>query len=65
MVDVREDREVDDPERLVPPSGGSQTLKSSPIRGVITMLPALSETQTGFNEGRRSARPDSRMWWAR
>src|SRR5215203_5625880 len=34
------------PSASSPPSGGVQMTKSSPILGVITMLPALSPTQT-------------------
>ena len=44
-----------------PPPGGFQTLKSSPMRGVITMLPALNPTQTALSDGKRSASPDDRM----
>jgi hypothetical protein len=61
VIEVREDREATTPSALSPPSGGFQTLKSSPMRGVITMLPALNPIQTPLNDGRRSARPDSRM----
>src|SRR5262249_46931683 len=40
--------------------------KYSPIRGVITMLPALTPTQTvSGSEGSRSASPDPRIQWAR
>lgn len=40
--------------------------KYSPIRGVITMLPALTPTQTvSGSEGSRSASPDSRIQWHR
>ena len=36
----------------------------SPIRGVITMLPALTPTQTvSESDGSRSASPDSRIQW--
>ena len=46
--------------------GGFHSTKSSPIRGVITMLPALSPTQTiSRSDGRRSASPDSRIQWHR
>jgi hypothetical protein len=33
--------------------------------GVITMLPALSPTQTAPSDGNISASPDSRIQWAR
>src|SRR6187401_1269292 len=40
--------------------------KSSPIRGVITMLPALTPTHTvSGSVGRRSARPLCRIQWHR
>src|SRR3954451_18456014 len=40
--------------------------KSAPIRGVITMLPALTPTQTvSVIAGSRSASPDSRIQWHR
>ncbi len=40
--------------------------KKSPIRGVITMLPALTPTQVvSGSDGRRSASPDSRIQWHR
>jgi hypothetical protein len=40
--------------------------KDAPIRGVITMLPALTPTQTvAGSEGSRSASPDSRIQWHR
>ena len=43
-----------------------QLTKASPIRGVITMLPALTPTQTvSGREGSRSASPDSRIQWER
>src|SRR3954453_18131078 len=43
-----------------------QWAKSGPIRGVITMLPALTPTQTmSGNDGSRSASPDSRIQWHR
>ena len=39
---------------------------SVPIRGVSTMLPALSPTQTvSGSDGRRSASPDCRIQWHR
>src|SRR3954454_5338349 len=48
------------------PVGGFHPTKSSPIRGVITMLPALSPTQTvSRSDGRRSAGPDSLIQWHR
>ncbi len=45
----------------------SHSTNSGPIRGVITMLPALSPTQTvsSPSDGSRSASPDSRIQWAR
>src|SRR5580765_2062496 len=49
-----------------PPVGGFHPTKVSPILGVITMLPALSPTQTvPSSDGSRSASPDSRMQWHR
>ena len=54
------------PSVLSPPVGDFHPTKSSPIRGVITMLPALSPTQTvSRSDGRRSASPDSRIQWHR
>src|SRR2546430_3569651 len=54
------------PSVLSPPVGGFHPTKSSPIRGVITMLPALSPTQTvSRSDGRRSASPDCRIQWHR
>jgi hypothetical protein len=55
QVQVRGNREVGDSQRSIVPSGHST--KYSPIRGVVTMLPALTPTQTvpGSN-GSRSAR---------
>jgi hypothetical protein len=48
------------------PVGEFQPTKSSPMRGVITMLPALRPTQTvSCSDGMRSARPDSRIQWHR
>ncbi len=45
-----------------PPVGGVQPTKYSPMRGVITMLPALSPTQTvSRSDGKRSASPDCRI----
>ena len=40
-----------------PPVGGFQPTKSSPILGVITMLPALSPTQTVSSIDGRSCQP--------
>src|SRR6185436_11299715 len=49
-----------------PPVGGFQPTKSSPILGVITMLPALSPTQTvSSSDGNRSDSPDCRIQWHR
>src|SRR6476659_6035689 len=49
-----------------PPVGGFQPTKSSPILGVITMLPALSPTQTVLSsDGSTSASPDCRIQWHR
>ena len=54
------------PSVLSLPVGGFHPTKSSPIRGVITMLPALSPTQTvSRSDGRRSASPDCRIQWHR
>src|SRR5438045_3361473 len=53
------------PSASSPPSGGVQMTKSSPILGVITMLPALNPTQTVSSDGKRSANPDSRIQWRR
>src|SRR3954452_6546546 len=53
------------PRASSPPPGGVQMTKSSPILGVITMLPALSPTQTVSSDGKRSANPDSRIQWHR
>src|SRR4051812_37974107 len=65
-VHVRTDREVHDAQRLVAAAGWLPSEKSSPIRGDITMLPALSPTQTiSLSDGRRSASPDSRIQWHR
>ena len=48
------------------PLGGDHCTKSLPMRGVMTMLPALSPTQTvSVSDGMRSARPDSRIQWHR
>src|SRR6266480_1038153 len=53
------------PSASSPPSGGVQRTKSSPILGVITMLPPLSPTQTVSSDGKRSASPDCRIQWHR
>src|SRR3954470_11644909 len=54
------------PSALSPPPGGFQPTKSSPMRGVITMLPALSPAQTvSCSDGKRSASPDCRIQWHR
>src|SRR3954449_12096383 len=54
------------PSVLSSPVGGFHPTKSFPIRGVITMLPALSPTQTvSRSDGRRSASPDCRIQWHR
>src|SRR2546429_505713 len=48
------------------PVGGFQPTKSSPMQGVITMLPPLSPTQTvSRSDGKRSASPDCRIQWHR
>ena len=52
--------------RAVSSPVGSQWTKSVPIRGVITMLPALIPTHTVSGRvGSRSASPDSRIQWHR
>ena len=58
LFQVREDREVDDSERTVAAGGRLQPTKSSPILGVMTMLPALSPTQTvsSSDDGREASR---------
>jgi hypothetical protein len=54
------------PSVLSLPPGGFQSPRSSPILGVITMLPALSPTQTvSRSDGKRSASPDCRIQWHR
>ena len=54
------------PSVLSSPVGGLHWTKSSPILGVITMLPALSPTQTvSLSDGSRSASPDCRIQWHR
>ena len=51
---------------VLSPAGECQLTKSSPIRGVITMLPALTPTQTvSPSDGRRSARPEACSQWHR
>ena len=66
VVQVREDREVDDAQRAVVAGGWPPLDEVLPDRGVITMLPALSPTQTvSSNDGSRSASPDSRIQWHR
>ena len=42
MIHVRKDRKIDDSQRSVTTVGGLQKTKSSPMLGVITMLPALN-----------------------
>ena len=50
------------PRVLTSPVGGLHWMKSSPTSGVITMLPALSPTQTVLaSDGRRSVSPDCRI----
>lgn len=44
MIQMREDREIDQAQSAVASGGGFQPTKSCPMRGVITMLPALSPT---------------------
>ena len=54
------------PNVLSSPVGGLHWMKSSPTSGVITMLPALSPTQTvSLSDGSRSASPDCRIQWHR
>src|SRR4029453_16361940 len=54
------------PNVLSSPVGGLHWTKSSPILGVITLLPALSPTQTvSSSDGSRSASPDCRIQWHR
>src|SRR3954447_4696866 len=54
------------PSASSPPVGGFQPTKSCPMLGVITMLPALSPTQTvSSSDGSRSASPDCRIQWHR
>jgi hypothetical protein len=66
VIQMRKDREVDDAQRRVAPVGRLPPTKSSPMRGVITMLPALSPTQSvSRSDGRSSASPDCRIQWHR
>ena len=67
VIQVREDREVDDSQRFIATAWAASSGRSPPrCRGVITMLPALSPTQTvSRSEGRRSASPDCRIQWHR
>ena len=52
--------------RVLSSGADGHSTKSLPIRGVSTMLPALTPTQTvSASEGRRSASPDSRIQWYR
>jgi len=44
VIHVREDRKTNDSKRFVITRGGLQKTKSSPMLGVITMLPALNPT---------------------
>src|SRR5580765_2120256 len=54
------------PNVLSSPVGGCHSTKSSPILGVITMLPALSPTQTvSGSDGKRPASPDCCIQWQR
>src|SRR3954451_21634854 len=54
------------PNVLSSPVGGLHWTKHSPILGVITMLPALSPTQTvSLSDGSTSASPDWRIQWHR
>ena len=47
-------------------AGEFQLTKSSPMRGVITMLPPLTPDPDGLvSAGKRSGRPDSRIQWHR
>ena len=65
VVEVREDREVDDSQGAVVWCCRPFT-KSSPIRGVITMLPALTPTQTiSGSVARSSASPHCCIQWSR
>jgi hypothetical protein len=48
------------------PLGGFHRTNSSPILGVMTMLPALRPTHTvSLSEGSRSVRPDCSIQWRR
>jgi hypothetical protein len=62
---VREDREFDHSQRFIAAVGRSPDDEVLPDPGVITMLPALSPTQTVSSDGKRSAKPDSRIQWHR
>ena len=54
------------PRVLSSPVGGLHWTNSLPILGVITMLPALSPTQTiSLRDESRSVSPDSRIQWHR
>jgi hypothetical protein len=54
------------PNVLSSPVGGLHWTKSAPILGAITMLPALSPTQTvSFSDGSSFASPDCRIQWHR
>jgi hypothetical protein len=59
--------EVDESQRLVVTrDGGLRRDELLSDTRVITMLPALSPTQTIWSsDGRRSARPDCRIQWHR
>ena len=66
VIQVREDREVDDAQRFVAAAGRPPADEVLADPGVSTMLPALNPTQTlSRSDGRRSARPDSRIQWHR
>ena len=66
VIHVREDREVDDPKRFVAAGWRLPADEIVPDPGVITMLPALSPTQTvSSSDGSRSASPDCRIQWHR
>ena len=59
VIEVRKDRKSTTPSVSSPPLGGFHPTKSCPMRGVITMLPALNPTQTvSDSDGKRSDRPD-------
>ena len=64
-LQVREDRKSTTP-RVRSSGADGHLTKDAPIRGVITMLPALTPTHTmSGSEGSRSASPDSRIQWHR